>query len=192
LHPHIPTRAKYLGLPLFFDRKKSASYIELKERIFAKVLGWKARLFSQAARTTLIKYVANAIPSYIMSIFLLPKNFCLEINSILRKFWWGFLQDKKHNLTFLLWDNICQPKALGCLGICSLEFINNSLLAWLGWKMVLNEPLLWVEALKGKYIKNGASFLDAQVSPHSSWIWKGLMKNRNVVELGACWSITGG
>ena len=57
--------------------------------------------------------------------------------------------------------------------------------------MVLNEPLLWVEALKGKYLKNGTFFLDVEVNPHSSWLWKGLMKNRNVVELRACWSITG-
>jgi hypothetical protein len=70
--------------------KKSASFVDLKERIFSKVISWKAILLSQAARTTLIKYVANAIPSYITSIFLLPKFFCLEINSILRKFWWGF------------------------------------------------------------------------------------------------------
>jgi hypothetical protein len=140
-----------LGLPLFFDRKKSDSFIELKVIIFAKVTGWKARLLSQAARTTLIKSVTNAIPSYIMSLFLLSKKFCSEINLILRKFWWGFPQDKKHNLTFLSWDNICQPKDLGGLGICSMEFINNSLLAQLGWKLVLDEPLLWVKALKGKY-----------------------------------------
>jgi hypothetical protein len=44
--PHILARAKYLGLPLFFDRKKSASFVDLKERIFAKVIGWKARLLS--------------------------------------------------------------------------------------------------------------------------------------------------
>jgi exonuclease III len=190
--PPLPARAKYLGIPLFMDRKKKDSFIELKDRILAKVTGWKARLLSQAARTTLIKSVANAIPSYIMSLFLLPKSFCAEINSILRKFWWGFPQEKKHNLSFLSWDSICQPKALGGLGICSMEFINNSLLARLGWKITSKAPLLWVEALSGKYLKNGTSFLDAQVCPVSSWIWKGLLKNRKVVEKGACWSISDG
>jgi hypothetical protein len=94
--PPILVGAKYLGLPLFLDRKKADSFIELKEWIFAKVTGWKTRLLSQAAITTLIKSVANVIPSYIMSLFLLPKNFCHDINSMLRKFWWGFPQDKKH------------------------------------------------------------------------------------------------
>jgi hypothetical protein len=30
---HIPTRAKYLGIPLFLKRRKNDSFIELKDRI---------------------------------------------------------------------------------------------------------------------------------------------------------------
>jgi exonuclease III len=188
----IPARAKYLGIPLFLLKNKSNSFIELKDRIFSKITGWKARLLSQAARTTLVKSVANAIPTYIMSIFLLPKSFCEVINSGLRKFWWGFPQEKKHNLSLLAWNNICQPKALGGLGLRSMEFLNNSLLARLGWKLTSNQPLLWVDALRGKYLKNGVSFLNASPNPVSSWIWKGLLKNRSVVQKGACIAISSG
>jgi hypothetical protein len=113
----IPTKAKYLGIPLFLHKKKSDSFIEIKDRIFSKIMGWKARLLSQAVRTTLVKSVANAIPTYLMSIFFLPKSFCGVINSSLRKFWWGFPQDKKHNLSFLAWNSICQPKSQGGLGL---------------------------------------------------------------------------
>jgi hypothetical protein len=49
-----------------------------------------------------------------------------------------------------------------------MEFINSSLLARMGWKMLSNEPLLWVEALRGKYLKHGISFLDAPSNPVSS------------------------
>jgi exonuclease III len=190
--PPIPANAKYLGIPLFILRKKKDSFSEMKERILAKVTGWKAKLLSQAARTTLIKSVLNAIPTYIMSLFLIPKSLCAEIDSVLRKFWWGFPQEKKHNLSLLSWDSICKPKSLGGLGINSMEFINNSLLARLGWKLTSNAPLFWVEALKGKYLQNGISFLEAPSNPLSSWIWKGLLKNRKVVEKGACWSISNG
>jgi hypothetical protein len=89
-----------------------------------------------------VKAVANAIPTYVMSIFLLLKSLCSDIDNGLRKFWWGFPQDKKHNLSFLSWKSICQPKALGGLGIPFMEFLNNSLLARLGWKMTINQPLL--------------------------------------------------
>jgi hypothetical protein len=157
--PFIPTKAKYLGIPLFMHRKKKDTFIELKDQIFAKITGWKAHLLSQAARTTLVKSIANAIHTYIMSLFLLPKYFWLEINTLIRKFWWGFPQDKNHNLSFLSWDNICSPKALGGLGLRSMEFHNSSLLARLSWKMTTNQPLLWVDALRGKYLQHGISFL---------------------------------
>ncbi|XP_059451121.1 uncharacterized protein LOC132181912 [Corylus avellana] len=165
----ILARAKYLGIPLFMNRKKKDTSIELKDRFFAKISRWKARLLSQVARTTLLKLVANAIPTYIMSLFLLPKSLCSNINAGLRKFWWGFPQDKKHNLSFLSWENICKPKVLGGLGIRSMEFLNNSLLARLGWKMTINQPLFGLKP-------SGAR----------------LLKNREVVSKGACISITNG
>jgi hypothetical protein len=71
----IPARAKYLGIPLFLHKRKKDSFIELKDRIFSKITGWKAKLLSHAARTTLVKSVANAIPTYIMSLFLLPSPY---------------------------------------------------------------------------------------------------------------------
>jgi hypothetical protein len=188
----IPARAKYLGIPLFMHRKKQDSFVELKDRIFAKITGWKAKLLSQAARTTLIKTVTNAIPSYIMSLFLLPKSLCSAINTGIRKFWWGYPQDKKHCLSLLSWQNICKPKALGGLGIHSMESLNNTLLARLGWKLTSNQSSFWVDSLRSKYLKNGVSFLNASPNPMSSWIWKGLLKNRKVVEKGACISISSG
>jgi hypothetical protein len=73
-----------------------------------------------------------------------------------------------------------------------MEIINNSLLARMGWKLFSKESMLRVEVLKGKYLPNDISFLDAPVNPQSSWIWKGLLKNRNVLEKGACWSVSVG
>jgi hypothetical protein len=188
----VPTRAKYLGIPLFLHKRKSQSFIDLKDRIFSKITSWKAQFLSQAAGTTVIKTIANAIPTYIMSIFLLPKSLCTAINTTLRKFWWGFPQDKKHNLSLLSCESICQPKALGGLGLRSMKFLNHSLLARLGWKMTSNQPLLWVDVLRGKYLKNGVSFLNTSSNPSASWLWKGLLKNRKVVQKGACISISCG
>ena len=44
--PPILACAKYLGIPLFILRKKDDFFFELKDRIFANVTGWKARLLS--------------------------------------------------------------------------------------------------------------------------------------------------
>jgi hypothetical protein len=88
--PFISPRAKYLGIPLFMSRKKIVVFMEIKDKILAKIYGWKARLLSQAARSTLLKSVANAIPTYTMSLFLLHKSMCFAINAVPRKFLVGF------------------------------------------------------------------------------------------------------
>jgi hypothetical protein len=112
-----------------------------------RLLG-RRKLLSQAAGTTLLKSVANAIPTYLMFIFLFLKSICSDIDTTLLKFWWGFPQEKKHNLSFLSWHSICQPKALGGLGIRSMELLNKALLSRLGWKLTSNQPLLWVDVLR--------------------------------------------
>ena len=60
----IPSNVKHLGLPLFFPINKSLAFEDLRNKIPNKILGWKSKLFSQATHTTLIKSVANLIPSY--------------------------------------------------------------------------------------------------------------------------------
>jgi hypothetical protein len=136
--------------------------------------------------------MANSTLAYIMSIFLLPKGFCQDLNSILRKFWWGFSPNKNHNLTLLAWDNICKPKSLGGLGIRSLDTMNLSLLAKLGWNLTIKKPMLWVEALTGKYLNFSQNFLNVAPKPLDAWLWKGLLNSRSIVEKGACFAISMG
>ena len=80
---------KYLGLPSLVGKNKKASFNYIKERVQRKIQGWKEKLLSQAGREILIKAVVQAIPSYTMSCFKLPLGLCLEIESLVRKFWWG-------------------------------------------------------------------------------------------------------
>jgi hypothetical protein len=71
----IPPKAKYLGLPLFFHNNKTVAFEDIKHRILDRISGWKSKLLSQAGKTTLIKSVANSIPTYSMSLFKFPKEF---------------------------------------------------------------------------------------------------------------------
>ena len=61
----------------------------LLERITNKVMGWKEKHISKAGREVLIMTVAQAIPTYSISLFKIPKVICDGINSILAKYWWG-------------------------------------------------------------------------------------------------------
>ena len=77
---------KYLGLLSFVGRGKKQSFSYIRERIWHKMQGWKERLLSQGGREVLIKAVLQAMPTYTMACFKLPKSLCKEIESLIRKF----------------------------------------------------------------------------------------------------------
>ena len=80
---------KYLGLPMVGGKSKVGTFKEILERITKWVMGWKEKYILKAGREILIKIVAQAIPTYSMSIFRIPKAMCDSINSVLAKYWWG-------------------------------------------------------------------------------------------------------
>ena len=59
----------------------------IKERVWAKLQGWKEQLLSQARREVLLKAVVQAIPTFAMSCFKLPITLCNDIEQLIRKFW---------------------------------------------------------------------------------------------------------
>ena len=63
---------KYLGLPVVVGKNKKASLNYIKERVWAKLQGWKEKLLSQAGREVLLKAVVQAIPTFAMTCFKLP------------------------------------------------------------------------------------------------------------------------
>jgi hypothetical protein len=67
--PVIRQYEKYLGLPSFVGRAKYSSFVQIKERVWSKLKGWKEKLISQAGREILIKSVAQTLPTYAMNCF---------------------------------------------------------------------------------------------------------------------------
>ena len=79
---------------------------------------WKEKTISKAGREVLIKMVAQALPTYSMSIFKLPKKVCDDINSVLAKYWWGQTRNEK-NIYWINWNKLCKGKLFishQCLG----------------------------------------------------------------------------
>ncbi|KAK3198111.1 hypothetical protein Dsin_021526 [Dipteronia sinensis] len=81
------THDKYLGLPSFVVRNKRRIFNDIKELVWKKVRGWKGNLFSFDGKEVLIKAVAQAIPSYSMSLFQLSVSLCNELFAMASKFW---------------------------------------------------------------------------------------------------------
>jgi hypothetical protein len=96
LNVHSSTfEAKYLGLPTPEGRMKAEKFTNITDRLAKRCSAWEERSLSSAGKETLIKSVAQAIPVYVMSIFVLPRRLQEALTRNIRRFWWGELQKKE-------------------------------------------------------------------------------------------------
>jgi hypothetical protein len=84
---HATTRfEKYLSLPTLIGRSRISSLSSIKGRIWECMNEWKEKFLLQAGKVVLLKTVVQAIPTYKMSVFQLPKTLCKDINFMMSKF----------------------------------------------------------------------------------------------------------
>src|SRR6266487_2803707 len=78
----------YLGLPSTVGRRKKAIFSYIKDRIWKRINSWRGRALSKAGKEIMIKLVLQAIPSYVMSMFILPASLIDDIGKMINAFWW--------------------------------------------------------------------------------------------------------
>lgn len=83
---------KYLGLPNIIERNKSAILGFLKENVQSKIRSWDGKNMTRSGKEVLVKSVVQTLPTYAMSVFLLPLEITREIKKSLSKFWWNSKQ----------------------------------------------------------------------------------------------------
>ena len=110
--PVIRQYESYLGLPSMVGQSKYSSFSQLKERVWSKIQGWKGKLLSQAGREVLIKAVVQAIPTYTINVFKLPKKLCIELEKIVRDFWRGHAGETR-KVHWIKCGSLCKPKMVG-------------------------------------------------------------------------------
>lgn len=94
---------KYLGLPTIIGRSKVNAFSEIKGRVCDCINGCKENFLSQAGKEVLLKAAIQAIPTYTMSVFLLPKTLCIDINSMMSRFWWGN-KENDSKMAWMSWE----------------------------------------------------------------------------------------
>ena len=100
---------KYLGLPTIIGKSKTQVFVELKDRVAKKLVGWKGKLLSIGGREILIKAIAQAVPTYTMSCFQLPKTLCKDLENMMSNFWWG-QRDNENKIAWVSWKKMCKSK----------------------------------------------------------------------------------
>ena len=125
-------------------------------------------LLSRAGKEILIKVVAQSIPTYTMSVFLLPLKLCDELNSLCAKFWWGQVGNER-KIHWKSWDKLSTSKKEGGMGFQDLRAFNLAMLDKQGWQMIQGNDSLLHKCFKARYFPR-SSFLDAKESPGCSYV----------------------
>ncbi|PNX98065.1 ribonuclease H [Trifolium pratense] len=182
--------SKYLGMPVALGRSKKQIFNFIQEKIWKKLKGWKEKHLSFAGRGTLIKAVAQAIPTYLMSSFLLPKGVCDQLEKMICNFWWGSSTDHR-KIHWIKWSTVCKHKMEGGIGFRDLRAFNEALLAKQGWRLITQPDSLVAKILKAKYYPKG-EFLKASHKQQMSYTWKSILQASWVIKRGSYWTIGSG
>lgn len=188
--PLLSESVKYLGLPAFLGRSKAEAYNFLIERTLHKLQGLKQKNLNQAGKEVMIKHVVQAIPSYAMACFALPKKFCDRLNSYVSNFWWGG-DPENMGIHWMSWSKATQSKLTGGLGFQDFRAFNLAMLAKQGWRLTINPHSYWGQFMKGLYFPN-TDFLHASKGRQPSWAWSSIIQGREILLKGVRWQVADG
>ncbi|KAK9990466.1 hypothetical protein SO802_025451 [Lithocarpus litseifolius] len=178
----IQQNEKYLGLPSLVGRKKKESFTHIKQQVWKKLAGWEAKLLSQAVREILIKFMAQALPTYTMTCFKVPLSLCHEIESMICIFCWGQKGDNR-KIHWVKWQDLCEPKSQGGMGVKDLALFNDALLAKQTWRLIHDTDSLFYRVFKAKFFAN-STIMEAKNPANASYAWKSILKGRDVIKRG--------
>lgn len=118
----------YLGLPSLVGRSKKSVFKFIKKRVWKKIQCWNNKILSRAGKSVMIKNVAQSVPTYCMSCFMIPKSLCQEIERMMNSYWWCSNNNNNKGIRWLVWERMCVSKIKGVWG-----FEAFTALIWLFW-----------------------------------------------------------
>jgi hypothetical protein len=171
-------------------RRKKETFGYVKDRIWKKINSWRGRALSKAGKEVMVKSVLQAIPSYVMSVYLIPETTIKEIERMINSFWWGGGANNR-GIKWLAWDKMAYPKEFGGLGFRNLHLFNMAMVAKQGWKFIMQPDTLVSKIYKARYFPKSSLF-DSQIGNNPSYAWRSIWKSRQVLMNGCRWRIGDG
>ncbi|XP_010424608.1 PREDICTED: uncharacterized protein LOC104709742 [Camelina sativa] len=172
----------YLGLPESLGGAKTKVFSFVRERIQSRTNGWTANLLSKGGREVMIKSVATAVPTFVMSCFRLPKTITSKLTSAVANFWWS-TNGQTGGMHWLAWEKLCVSKQLGGLGFRNVDDFNSALLAKQLWRLIDVPESLFARVFKSRYYRNTHP-LDPIRSYSPSYGWRSICSARSLVNKG--------
>ncbi|GAU30435.1 hypothetical protein TSUD_392480 [Trifolium subterraneum] len=160
---HVMGTGAYLGLPSMMRRSKKETFAFIKDEIWKRINLWRSRPLSRAGKEIMIKSVLQAIPTYVMSIYLLPDSLIDNIERMINAFCWGG-GDNNKGIRWLAWKRTVCPKEEGGLGFRDFQLFNMAMVAK----------------------------QDSKLGNNPSFTWRSIWKSRKVLLHGCRWSIGDG
>jgi hypothetical protein len=187
---HVLGTSNYLGLPSMVGRSKKSTFAYVKDRIWKRINSWRGRTLSKAGKEVVIKSVLQSIPSYVMSVYLIPEATIKEIERMFNSFWWGG-GSNNGGIKWLAWDQMTFPREYGGLGFRNLHLFNMAMVAKQGWNFIKKPNSLVAKVYKARYFPN-SSFIASHLGNNPSYAWRSIWKSRQVLMRGCRWSIGDG
>jgi len=137
-----------------------------------RLSGWKAKVISYAGRFELIKSTLSSFHLFWVTVFLLSQSVLHALDRQIRDFFWNCWSSSY--LHPIAWSTICQPVAMGGLGVRSIMGVAKAALIREIWNVILNRTTCWNIWVNVRYLK-GDSFWDVASPKSASWGWKGIL-----------------
>lgn len=150
---HIETEAwaeKHLGQPTDLGRSTKEAFEYMPSRVWGLVGTWSGREASCAGREVLLQSVAQVVPTYPMSFFLVPKDTCKKMKMVIANYWWGSLAYNFH-IHWKRWELLTRQNSDGGIGFWDLHLFNLALLGKQGWRLLVKLDSRCARILKGHY-----------------------------------------
>ncbi|XP_039146809.1 uncharacterized protein LOC120284053 [Dioscorea cayenensis subsp. rotundata] len=165
----------YLGVPIAGRRPRRQDWEVLILKVKVRLTSWKANYLSVGGRLTLINSVLTALPTYLMSIFRLPKWVVNRIDRLRRDFLWKGPDIDRPKCRLVNWHRLCLPRDQGGWGIINLEEFNCALLGKWWWKVLQNEAWCGSAPILFNYFHQHSRWnLWLPRNRRCSFFWKGL------------------